>query len=84
MLIDGLSIRKNTIDRAFVNCLQLCSKSDAIEIIVVYNKNEQNKIRNILPQHFEGVAIEENELKGSNGLIQTLSIKGQLNHAQAH
>lgn len=52
MLIDGLSIRKNTLDKAFINCLQLFSKSDIIEIMVIYNKNEQNKIREILPQHF--------------------------------
>lgn len=26
MIIDGLSIRKNTLDNAFNNCLKLCSR----------------------------------------------------------
>lgn len=30
MIIDGLSIRQNTLDKAFINCLQLCSRTNVI------------------------------------------------------
>jgi len=30
MIIDGISIRKNTLDKAFDNCLKLCTRSGVV------------------------------------------------------
>lgn len=30
MIIDGISIRKNTLNKAFDNCLKLCTRSSVV------------------------------------------------------
>lgn len=60
MLIDGFSLRKNTLVKALVNCIQMCSKSDVVEIMIVCNENEKNMIRDVLQRQFENVLMEKN------------------------
>lgn len=42
MLIDGISIRKNTLSKAFDNCLKLLNDQKSIELLIVGETEETN------------------------------------------
>ena len=45
MLIDGLSIRKNTLSKAFDNCLKLFNDKKSIELLIVGETEETNQLK---------------------------------------